>query len=280
MLVSVSAGPHRFEVIPALRYQRHPDRPPWESDLHLDLLVPRVASRTPLAIYFHGGGWRSGGRELAMYPWISPLLAANGIAAASVSCRLTTSDPFPAQLDDARAAVRWLRSQADAYNFDAGRIAVWGDSAGGHLALLLATQRPTDEDPAVQAAVARCAPTDFRGWHLADENEPGSVFHGLFGGPNTTNSRLRAAASPAYHLDLSGSVPPPILLCHGDRDETVPYSQSLDFAERVRSLGGDLTLRTIPGGHHNLSGDPHAPWTDQPWEELGYEALRFFQRHV
>ncbi|MFC9692055.1 alpha/beta hydrolase fold domain-containing protein [Kribbella sp. NPDC056951] len=276
MLVSASAGPHQFEVVPALRYRRHLDRPPWESDLHLDLLVPRGAGRTPLAVYFHGGGWQSGGRELAMYPWISPLLAANGIAAASVSYRLTTTDPFPAQLDDAQAAVRWLRTHAGSYNIDPDRMAVWGDSAGGHLALLLAT-RP---NPAVQAVVARCAPTDFRTWHLTDENDPGSVFHDLFGGPNTTNSQLRAAASPAHHLHLVDSTLPPILLCHGDRDETVPYRQSVDFADQVRSLGGDITLRTVHGGHHNLTDDAHAPWTDQPWEQLGHEALHFFQRHL
>ena len=207
-----------------------------------------------------------------MYPWVNPLLAANGIATASVSYRLSTTDPFPAQLEDAKAALGWLRLHADEYDLDPERVGVWGDSAGGQLALLLAAQ-----DVGVGAVVARCAPTDFRSWHLDDEDRPGSVFYRFFGGANSNNLALRAAASPANFLH---SALPPMLLVHGDRDETVPYKQSVDFAEHVRSLGGDVTLHTVAGGHHNLTGDEYAPWTDQPWEELGFEALHFFNRHL
>lgn len=281
MLLSVDAGPWPFEVIPAVRYHRLQDRPPWEADLHLDLLRPHgpIGRRTPLVVYFHGGAWESGGRELGMYPWINPVLAANGIATASVTYRLTTTDPFPAQLEDAQAALHWLRDHADEFGFEPNRLGVWGDSAGGHLALLLATQPATP----VRAVVARCAPTDFRDWHLDDEDQPGSVFHRLFGGPNSGDTALRAAASPATYLESreSGSATlPPMLLFHGDRDETVPYSQSLEFARNARTLGVDITLRTIRGGHHNLTSDEIAPWTNQPWEGLAFEARRFFIHHL
>jgi hypothetical protein len=103
------------------------------------------------------------------------------------------------------------------------------------------------------------------------------VFYRFFGGPNSNNCMLRAAASPASFLH-SG--------CRRCCWSTVivtrrpPYNQSVDFADRVRSLGGDVTLHTVAGGHHNLTGDETAPWTDQHWEDLGFEALRFFIRHL
>lgn len=161
-----------FEVRPAVRYRQLPDRPPWASDLHLDLLIPD-RPRSPLrpaVVYFHGGGWSSGGREQAMYPWLNPLLASAGLVTAAVTYRLSGADPFPAQLDDAVAAVDWVQSHSRDLGVDPSRVGVWGDSAGGHLALLVGTVRRRTSHPDVRAVVARCAPSDFTSWHLQEDD--------------------------------------------------------------------------------------------------------------
>jgi acetyl esterase/lipase len=279
MLMTADAGPYAFDVQPGVRYRRLSGRPPWEADLHLDLLIPRTPTghRSPVVVYFHSGGWASGGRELGMYPWINPLLASHGFLTASVSYRLSTRAPFPAQIEDARTALAWMRANAAQYLADPDRIGVWGDSAGGHLTLLLGTQHT--ESAGVRAVVARCSPSDFRAWHMDDEDEPGSIFYQLFGGRNSHLDQLRLAASPVAHL-RSQTTYPPFLLWHGDADETVPYEQSVAFVQLLRSAGGTAHLVTVRGGYHNMTTDEFAPWTDEPWAELGRKALTFFLDHI
>lgn len=137
--MSLESGAIPFRLLPGVRYKRLPNRPEWESDLHLDLLLPRLrrGQLAPAIVYFHGGAWEKGGREQAMYPWLNPLLAARGFVTASVTYRLTDTASYPAQLEDAPDAVAWLRSAHHDYAIDPDRIGVWGDSAGAHLALLL-----------------------------------------------------------------------------------------------------------------------------------------------
>ena len=104
--------------------------------LTLDLYCPeKFSGAVPVIIYIHGGGWRSGRKERC--PAVA--LVQDGYAVASIDYRLTSTAPFPAQIEDCKAAVRWLRANAAKYNLDADRIGVWGMSAGGHLAALLGT---------------------------------------------------------------------------------------------------------------------------------------------
>lgn len=279
MWMSNDAGPDPYTMVPGVRYRRLTDRPDWEADLRLDLLLPRrpAGTRSPTIVYLHGGGWWRNGREHGLFPWTNPLLAANGYVTASVSYRLSDVDPFPAQLDDALAAIAWLRSpEAEAYGIDHHRIGVWGDSAGGHLALLLGCQ-PPDSPSAVQAVIGRGAPSDFETFHTDDEDEPGSIFHRLFGGPNSDAGSLRRSAGALHRLaGLDPADLPPFLLVHGDQDETVPFEQSRRFVDAVTALGGRAELRVVEGGHHNFTDDPHLDWTNDPWEQLGREALAFF----
>ncbi len=281
MWMSNDAGPDPYTLLPGVRYRRLTGRPDWESDLRLDLLLPRrpTGTRSPTVVYLHGGGWSANGREHGLFPWNNPTLAANGFVTASVSYRLSGVDPFPAQLEDAAAAIAWLRStEAEPYGIDHDRIGVWGDSAGGHLAMLLGCRSP-DSPAAVQAVIAREAPSDFETFHTDDEDEPGSVFHGLFGGPNSTATTLRRSASPLHHLaDVEPAALPPFLLVHGTRDETVPFEQSRRFVEAVTATGGRAELRTVDGGYHNLTNDPYLEWANEPWESLGLEAVEFFDR--
>lgn len=279
----MAMGNAEFEVQPAVRYRRLPDRPPWASDLYLDLLIPdrlRSTPRRPVVVYFHGGAWSSGGREQAMYPWLNPLLASAGLVTAAVTYRLSGADPFPAQLDDAVAAIDWLQTHSDYLGIDPSRVGAWGDSAGGHLALLVGTARRRNSHPDVRAVVARCAPSDFTTWHPSDEDSPGSPLRQLFGGTHAETRTLRTIASPLHHLSASACPLPAFQLVHGDRDETVPFSQSQVFVEEAARRGAHAELHRVAGGHHNMSPDEFAPWSDRPWTELGHQALRFFQQHL
>src|SRR5215475_8183354 len=117
MLLSMPEAPCSVEVRASLQYGAVPDLPPWQGALHLDLLLPmpRPSTPVPAVIYLHPGGWRTGDRTYGMLPWIGPLLAVNGFVVANASYRLSDLAPFPAQLFDVKAAVRWLRANATTY---------------------------------------------------------------------------------------------------------------------------------------------------------------------
>jgi acetyl esterase/lipase len=274
MLMSLPGRPYEFRCVPAVEYARVPGVPDWEAPLHLDLLLPTPlpAPAVPAVIYLHGGGWRAGSRAQGWYPWLSPLLASQGFVTANVTYRLTDRAPFPAQLDDVKAAVRFLRAQAGSYGIDPDRIGVWGDSAGGHLASLLGVT----SDAAVQAVVTRCAPADFE-WALTDDQGQGEVLSALFGGPPAERLELVRSAGPVHHV---GPNVPPFLIVHGTQDETVPFASAEGFARKLRDAGADVTFQPVEGGHHNLLPDELAPFADDPWTELGEQALSFFDRHL
>lgn len=299
MHFTIPETPYVIEVRAAQQYGSVPGLPIWEGALYLDLLLPKTADLPktdgpkkadglrPAVVYLHGGGWRGGERSAGMFPWISPQLAAHGFVAANVTYRLSGVASFPAQLHDVKAAVRWLRANADTLGIDRGRIGVWGDSAGGQLAALLGTtgdrkdlSQDLDgegncgspgESSAVQAVIARCAPSDF----VTMPEEQSEVLDALFGGPRTDTLELRELASPARHVHKGV---PPFLIVHGTNDETVPYSQAETMVRTLREHNADVTLRTIEGGHHNLLHNVDLPWGNDPWTELGSEALEFFRR--
>ncbi|MGI8870583.1 MAG: alpha/beta hydrolase fold domain-containing protein [Mycobacteriales bacterium] len=241
----------------------------------------------PAVAYFHGGGWAEGERAAGMYPWLCPLLAAHGFVTASVTYRLSRFAAFPAQIHDAKAAIRFLRANSAQYGVDSGRIGAWGDSAGGHLAALLGTTSDridlegssgwVEHSSRVQAVVARCAPSDFRRLGVPAEDWRAEVFSLLFGGRMDQHDDLALLASPTAHVDADA---PPFLLVHGTEDETVPYEQSTLLAGALRAHNVPVAVHGINGGHHNMLADVDAPWGNQPWTDLGHEALEFFRRHL
>jgi acetyl esterase/lipase len=288
MEISLSGAPCAFSFLPSIEYGRVPGAPEWEAPLYLDLLVPTPlpAPAVPAVLYMHGGGWRAGTRREGWCPWLSPLLAAHGFIAVNVSYRLTDRAPFPAQLHDVKAAVRFLRAHASSYGIDADRIGVWGDSAGGQLAALLGVSAGTDalegscgwagHSSAVQAVVSRSAPGDFE-WALAGDGGQGEVLSALFGGPLAQRPELVRLAGPVHHVRPGA---PPFLIVHGTRDETVPFASAERFATTLGDAGVDVTFHRVEGGHHNLLPDELLPWADEPWTDLGHQALAFFDRHL
>lgn len=234
----------------------------------------------PVTLFLHGGAWRSG-RKDQPNPTLEALVRA-GFVAASAEYRLSQEAPWPAQLLDVKAAIRWLRAEADRFGIDPERIGVWGPSSGGHLAALAALAGDLGEiernDPVapgfssrVTAAVALFAPTDsialveWRTRHegiralFLGERSPESQ---LLGGDPRELRDLARQASPVTWADPDD---PPLLLLHGDRDEVVPLEQSRLLAERLPRA----ELVVLPGLGHELRHDLVAP-----------RILRFFSRHL
>lgn len=183
-----------------------------------------------------------------------------GYAVASVQYRLTDKAPYPAQIEDCKAAVRWLRAHADQYNLDVNRFAAWGESAGGHLVALLATTGDTkefdkgdhlDQSSAVQAVCDYYGPTSFVGAASManDENasKPDSVLYKLFGGPLSEKQDIAAKASPVTFVSKGDA---PVLIVHGTKDGLVPLRQSIVFHELLQKAGVDSVYHPIEGANH------------------------------
>jgi acetyl esterase/lipase len=283
MIMTIDDAPYGVEIVSPVLYGQAPGQPVWEGGLYLDLMLPtpRPAEASAVVLYLHHGGWRAGDRSYGMYPWNGPVLAAHGFVVASASYRFSSVAAFPAQLHDAKAAVRWLRAHAAAYGTDPDRIGVMGDSSGGQLAGLLGTtaDRPDLEgdcgypgwSSSVQAVVARCAPTDFGSL----PQDAAEVLDPLFGGPPATTAELRQLASPLTHVSSQSA---PFLIVHGTRDETVLFDQAQRMARKLDAHGVSVTLHAIDGGYHNLLPDIDPPWGSEPWTGLGWLALDFFRR--
>jgi acetyl esterase/lipase len=229
--------------------------------LHLDLYVP-AGRPAPVCLWLHGGGWLRGSRDVRAAERLLPVAAA-GVAVAAVQYRLSGEATFPAPLDDARAAVRWLRRNAGDLGVDAARTGVWGGSAGGHLAALLALCADERDgelgDSSVQAAVCWFPITDLT---LRDtdvpEGPPPPFLTGPLPSPSFEARLLGAetvgqvaaaarAASPVTHVHGGA---PPFLLVHGDRDGLVPAEHSRTLHRLLRAHGAEATLLLLAGANH------------------------------
>jgi acetyl esterase/lipase len=180
-------------------------------------------------------------------------IAAHGFAVAAVDYRLSGEARFPAALEDVRAAVGWVRDNAVGYGLDAGRVFLWGDSAGGHLALLAALT-----GAAVQATVAWFPVTDLLGMPsdvaaagAASDGGPDSREARFLGAPAASVPDLARQASPVTHARADA---PPILLLHGTVDDMVPAAQSVRLAEALGRAGAAVELELVPGATHFWKG--------------------------
>jgi acetyl esterase/lipase len=220
----------------------------------LDLYLPEKADRPlPLIVWIHGGAWLAGNKDGGGPPLP---YAGKGYAVASINYRLSQHAKFPAQIEDCKAAIRWLRANAKKYQLDPDRFAVWGASAGGHLVALLGTSGDVkdlegdggnlEQSSRVQAVVDWFGPTDMTkmgGRHDAPESPESK----LLGGPVQDNKDKAARANPITYVSKDD---PPFLIMHGDEDKTVPFSQSELLAEALKNAGVEVTLTRIEGAGH------------------------------
>ena len=253
--------------LPALTYAVVP----WYRPLHLDLyLPPGKPARRPLVIYIHGGGWMAGHTRqsgaFANWPDVLALIASRGYVVASVEYRFSGEAPFPAAIQDVKAAIRWLRAHAAEYGIDPGRVVVWGGSAGGHLAALagvscgVASLEPTTEKNAqiapagpngdcVQGVVSWYGVFDF---HAARPGSGSRTVRRFLGcGDRACTGAQLAAASPATYVKAGE---PPMLLIVGSADTVVGPQQSRDFDALLRSKGDPVRLLILPGVNHSFVG--------------------------
>jgi acetyl esterase/lipase len=218
----------------------------------------------PAIVHFHGGGWRAGERS-SLGPVLdgfgfSPFrrLTDAGFVVVSADYRLSTAARFPAQLEDAKAAVHWLRNHAREFRVDPDRIFAWGDSAGGHLASLVGLTPggagATATIGTVAAVAAWYAPADLARMAeqslpdaVARADDPGSREELLIGAVLADAPGKAAAASPMGHVTPAA---PPFLLVHGTADRFVPPAQSTSLAAALEAAGTDVELLLIEDADH------------------------------
>jgi acetyl esterase/lipase len=253
--ISSAQGPKAPTIrsLPELVYAR-----PGGAVLHLDLALPgEGAGPFPAVVCLHGGGWVAGDRK--QMAQTARVLARRGYVACAPDYRLAPLDRFPAQVEDCKACVRWLRQNAKKYNLDPERIGVMGLAAGGHLACLLGVTGPDDglegaqnagPSSRVQAVASLSGPTDL----LALKDVKVAVDRNLvplLGARPEEKPDAYKAASPIHY---SPQTPPPFLLIHGETDPVVPARQAHDLADRLTRAGGKVRVLELEGEGHTWSG--------------------------
>lgn len=235
--------------------------------LKLDLARPAEGEGPfPAIVYVHGGGWRFGSR--GTYHDDIQRAAQRGYVAITLTYRLTDPDddnqariPFPAQIQDAKCAVRWLRANADRYHVDPNRFGVTGGSAGGHLSLLVGVTDAShglegkggngETSSRVQAVVNYFGPTDMAHLYATSPGAAGLVESLLEGTPDQ-QAAAYALSSPITHVS---SDDPPTLTIHGDADRLVPFDQATRFDEAMKKAGAEHTVLPIEGSGHGFEGE-------------------------
>ena len=227
----------------------------------VDIYVPSGHGPHPLVLYIHGGGWMGGHTRQSgafeNFPQMLASFAAEGFTVASVEYRLSGEAPFPAQIRDVNAALRFLRAHAADYRIDAQRVGVFGGSAGGHLAAMegLACQE-TSLDPA--AASDRCVQA-IAAWYgifdmatmprIALKDSAEQRLLGCKDG--TCSAEAVRAASPLTYLDARD---PPFLIIHGLEDKTVPVAQSQQAEAAFKAAGVPVRAIFYPATDHSFIG--------------------------
>ena len=239
--------------------------------LQLDLAIPTGEGPHPCVVCFHGGAWKIGSRKHLSQPTrmmdvgtpgksLLDVYVSQGFVAVSVSYRLAPASKFPAQIRDAKTAVRFLRANAKEYHIDPDRIAALGFSAGGHLAALLGTAENVTEfegdlypeqSSRVQCVVDFFGPADLTLYGETPGIEK-SFMVPFLGGPSKEKIELYKRASPLEHVSKNA---PPFLIIHGTADILVPIIHSERLHEKLTAAGVKSELVPIRGGGHGWGGE-------------------------
>lgn len=269
--------PDGVRMTPAIQYSTPPSCRP----LTLDLYRPAgdVPGGHPILIFIHGGSWARGdsrsSRPLRRFPWVLAAIAASGYIVASIEYRLVGEAIWPAQAQDVKSAIQFLRANAERHGGDPSRIATWGASCGGHLSGIAATTSGVAElasrdealagvSDAVQAAVAW-----YGGFNMAsitaqcaevpgcyprtDRNAPEWTLLG--GMPDKVEAAFLRSAGPVNHVSADSA---PMLIIAGDRDILIPHRQSIEMAGQMASAGAHAQLEILPGVGHDFAGETEA----------------------
>jgi acetyl esterase/lipase len=242
--------------------------------LYLDLARPANLDRpTPLIVFIHGGGWAGGNRK-AHYNRMKQA-AEEGFVGATVSYRLVKDGKhrWPAQIEDCKCAIRWLRANAERFSIDPERIGAFGDSAGAHLSMLLGTMDKEDglegdggtpdQSSKVQAVVGYYGPTNLT---VEFPQASRGIVANFIGGPLADRRGDYERASPLRYVNAGDAS---TLLFHGTKDDLVPYEQAFEMATALTNAG-------VPGRVEILLGHPHA-FRGETGEYTARETIAFFR---
>lgn len=244
--------------------------------LMIDLTLPAGAGPHPLVIYIHGGGWVIGspkitnGTLLRFHPF--ERIVGAGYALARISYRLLNEARFPAQLDDVRACIGYLRSTSDQFGLDPERFALLGESAGGYLALMAGlAEAPRESEVAWPPAKAVRAVVNWYGVTdlstiASGVQENGGLAKRLFG--ETIDASRMRSASPVAHISAKS---PAVLTQHGTADRVVPFSQAQELHEAMTAAGARHQLDPIDGADHCFWNAPDTTLMDRMLQFLGEE---------
>lgn len=224
--------------------------------VHVYELAPRAEPR-PAVVFFHGGGLIYGEplQDRVSAQAIAELGYVTFLAGYRLFDQVAGTNPWPAQLDDARQAIRWIRAHADEFNVDPGRVCAIGHSAGGHLASLVGVTEAADApDPELAGTSSRvdCVVTLAGDGDLTVPYENTmwtSVFTKMFGGPIEEVPETWQAASPAHNIDEDTV---PFLIIHGNRDREVPVQMARNLADALAEAGKEYVLAEVPAGHMGI----------------------------
>ncbi|MBC8002391.1 MAG: alpha/beta hydrolase, partial [Opitutaceae bacterium] len=236
---------------------------PGGHSLKLDLYLPeKPVGKLPIIVWIHGGSWKSGSKDFCPIAF----MAQKGLAIVSLNYRLSTVAAYPAQLHDCKGTLRWLRAHAAEYQLDPDRIGIFGASAGGHLAALLATTGDAKDlegdvggnlefSSRVEAVCAFYPPTDLNKlvtnpkWRKSPDSDVGR----LLGGPIEENLDKAATANPINYITPKTA---PIFLLHGDQDTLVPISQSEILYQALQKAGVESEFAIVKGKGHGIIAPP------------------------
>ena len=229
-----------------------------ERELGLDLYMPNGVDNPALLVWVHGGRWLGTTKEFVF----TGALVDEGFAMASIDFRQADDARFPAQVHDIKAAIRFLRANAETFGYDATRIGIHGRSSGGHLAALvgvtnghrqlegeLGDHRAESSD--VQAIVSYFGAANLT--TILDQSTPFGVTQRaaamavLLGGPVEQVPELAGLASPVFHVD---STDPPLLLLHGDQDPQMPINQAHELHGVYKEHGLPVHFEVVHGAGH------------------------------
>ena len=244
----------------------------------LDIYLPKEAApdaKLPVIVWVHGGAWRGGSKEQCPAVWF----VRRGYAVASIGYRLSQHAIFPAQLEDCKAAIRYLRANAGTYGLNPDRFGVWGSSAGGHLAASLGTTgdvKDFDKGPnlefssRVQVVCDFFGPSDFTKMadfeSRIDHNAPDAPEALLVGGPVQEKKDECRRANPVTYVTKDD---PPFLIVHGDKDPIVPFNQSELLRDALSRAGVDVRFHAVKDGGHGFRD-----------KEVDRMVLEFFDKHL
>jgi acetyl esterase/lipase len=223
----------------------------------------------PVILSIHGGAFKAGDKgDNQVLPMLEGLK--RGYAVVSINYRLSQEAIFPAQVYDVKAAVSWIRANAEQYKFNPDKIAAWGGSAGGHLSALLGTSGDVeeledltmgneDQSSRVQAVVDWFGPTDFLKMdeQLKESKVKNPQIHSVPDSPESEligknlidAPELVRAANPETYITPDD---PPFFIQHGEIDNLVPYQQSVNLASKLSAIIGEekVTIEVFPDAGH------------------------------